>query len=592
MKKQLISLLFWGLAFVAQAQTVNVPYINIERYRNATVEMIFVVKNNSAIQNLSGTELRFRIINGANYAVDSSTRTLGGVTNLDSARIRVLFSPAQITRLRGDVYNYEFLKIVNGTKTMLCTGQFRLILNPAASGAPPANIIVINIGTGTASSTNTGTITTPANELDPTVPLWVKGITQTNLSNFNTAYGWGNHASAGYLLGAGTPDYIPKFSGVSGIIASPLFVGYGNNIGIGTQNPTAKFGIKGNGRLFETYSAGETNPNFQITVGPDSVTTNYNTYWSGTGWQVTKGGRIGYQIKNAGGKLSFMTSELTMFDYDPANLSEAMSLEQTTLNVKGLKIANGTQGTGKFLKSDQFGTAIWESVSIPANTSDLNNDAGFLDFSTASNNFLPVSYAPTWSQVTSKPTFATVATTGSYNDLSNKPTIPTVQDTTVLLRKTTAAATYQPKGNYQPLGNYQKVYEIDQPDGIFTNMVIRNTTSGEILRLWIGGDTTDTGPNKYKMYVIKGTFSGVNDWRMFDVEGARYLDENLYGITQIDSSTTQVINSVTYRVYIQKFAISKISLGDQDSAGTGRRLIFNYPTNWVFTEQKRWKKKI
>ena len=35
-------------------------------------------------------------------------------------------------------------------------------------------------------------------------------------------------------------------------------------------------------------------------------------------------------------------------------------------------------------------------------------------------------HTPTWSQVSSKPAFATVATSGSYNDLSNKPTIPTV----------------------------------------------------------------------------------------------------------------------------------------------------------------------
>ena len=33
---------------------------------------------------------------------------------------------------------------------------------------------------------------------------------------------------------------------------------------------------------------------------------------------------------------------------------------------------------------------------------------------------------PTWSEVSSKPSFATVATSGSYNDLSNKPTIPSV----------------------------------------------------------------------------------------------------------------------------------------------------------------------
>ena len=35
-------------------------------------------------------------------------------------------------------------------------------------------------------------------------------------------------------------------------------------------------------------------------------------------------------------------------------------------------------------------------------------------------------HIPTWSQVSGKPSFATVATSGSYNDLSNKPTIPTI----------------------------------------------------------------------------------------------------------------------------------------------------------------------
>lgn len=36
-------------------------------------------------------------------------------------------------------------------------------------------------------------------ETDPTVPLHVKGILTSDISNWNTAYGWGNHADAGYL---------------------------------------------------------------------------------------------------------------------------------------------------------------------------------------------------------------------------------------------------------------------------------------------------------------------------------------------------------------------------------------------------------
>jgi hypothetical protein len=36
-------------------------------------------------------------------------------------------------------------------------------------------------------------------ETDPTVPGHVKSITTTNISNWNTAYSWGNHATVGYL---------------------------------------------------------------------------------------------------------------------------------------------------------------------------------------------------------------------------------------------------------------------------------------------------------------------------------------------------------------------------------------------------------
>jgi uncharacterized protein (TIGR02145 family) len=37
--------------------------------------------------------------------------------------------------------------------------------------------------------------------------------------------------------------------------------------------------------------------------------------------------------------------------------------------------------------------------------------------------YRPISYVPAWSEIIDKPTFATVATSGSYNDLNNKPTI-------------------------------------------------------------------------------------------------------------------------------------------------------------------------
>jgi len=57
-------------------------------------------------------------------------------------------------------------------------------------------------------------------------------------------------------------------------------------------------------------------------------------------------------------------------------------------------------------------TDLTSKPTIPTKVSDLTNDSGFIT-------------GVSWTQVTSKPTFATVATSGSYNDLTSKPTIPT-----------------------------------------------------------------------------------------------------------------------------------------------------------------------
>ena len=43
-----------------------------------------------------------------------------------------------------------------------------------------------------------------------------------------------------------------------------------------------------------------------------------------------------------------------------------------------------------------------------------------------------------WNEITGKPNFARVATTGSYNDLSNKPSIPAPYDDSALSARVTA----------------------------------------------------------------------------------------------------------------------------------------------------------
>lgn len=80
------------------------------------------------------------------------------------------------------------------------------------------------------------------------------------------------------------------------------------------------------------------------------------------------------------------------------------------------------------------GTVPYSNLSgtptIPSNTNQLTNGAGFITSSAltgyATETFVTTrGYLTTvgWNDVTGKPTFATVATSGSYNDLTNKPTL-------------------------------------------------------------------------------------------------------------------------------------------------------------------------
>lgn len=94
---------------------------------------------------------------------------------------------------------------------------------------------------------------------------------------------------------------------------------------------------------------------------------------------------------------------------------------------------------------------------VPTKTSDLTNDSNFVtntSYATANtggvvkvgsglsitNGVLSttgggVADAVEWDNVLNKPTFSTVATSGSYNDLSNKPTIPTVNNGALIIKR-------------------------------------------------------------------------------------------------------------------------------------------------------------
>jgi hypothetical protein len=84
-------------------------------------------------------------------------------------------------------------------------------------------------------------------ETDPTVPAHVKAITTTNISNWNTAHGWGNHAGL-YATLTGTTNYLPKITGTRQLGDSQIFDN-GTNVGVGTASPSEKLHVAGNLRI-------------------------------------------------------------------------------------------------------------------------------------------------------------------------------------------------------------------------------------------------------------------------------------------------------------------------------------------------------
>lgn len=141
-----------------------------------------------------------------------------------------------------------------------------------------------------------------------------------------------------------------------------------------------------------------TNTAQNITAKKDFTTGNGKTEVSGAGIKITDdtttpSSQIRTTLDNNG-----ILHEIT---------DSSLALNEFAITTDYLDNVN----TYVFSKSKTGTVAV--TSDIPTKTSDLTNDSGYIT-------------GVAWNDVTDKPTFATVATSGSYDDLTNKPTIPTV----------------------------------------------------------------------------------------------------------------------------------------------------------------------
>ena len=118
------------------------------------------------------------------------------------------------------------------------------------------------------------------------------------------------------------------------------------------------------------------------------------------------------------------------------------------------------------------------NIEVPTKTSDLNNDSGFIT-------------GVSWNDVSDKPTFAAVATSGSYDDLSNKPTIPTVNNAALTIQQNgTTVDTFTANSSSDKTVNIQCV-------DLTNNQTIGGEKTFSNLRTYFGRDISCYSTRKY-----------------------------------------------------------------------------------------------
>ncbi len=317
--------------------TINadrLPEIPISKIPAAAMERLYVVESQSAAMSLtiqegdvvqigSGGPMYFCVSESAStFATKFKVFTAGAATSVPWSG--VTNAPTKLSQFTNDSGFTTNKGTVTSVAMSVPTGL-------SVSGSP-----ITASGTLALSYTSGYSIPTTAKQ-----------------TNWDTAYGWGNHASAGYV----------KNSVDENITGIKNFM---NGFKVFTNSATTSNEYNTTGKINHTdYAA------------PIIFGTNSGKVW----WST-----------------QFQSSTILL-------IGRANSIP---IRIQSL---NSSEGNA----SEIYATRFYQNEKLVA-TEEWVTGKGYLTS-------VP---AQTWGSITGKPTFATVATSGSYNDLTNKPTIPSL----------------------------------------------------------------------------------------------------------------------------------------------------------------------
>jgi hypothetical protein len=207
-------------------------------------------------------------------------------------------------------------------------------------------------------------------------------------------------------------------------------------------------------------------------------------------------------------------------------------------------------------------------------------------------------WVPAWGDVTGKPTFATVATSGSYNDLSNKPTILNSQWTTngsniYYNTGNVGIGTSSPDYTLEVTGNLLRAIHgettLSYGAGIFgignhasgSNVGVRGqsySTTGT--GIW-GDATASTGTT----YAVKGDVTSTSGFSGYFTGGKFYVQQNAGFGTTSPNATLDVNGTVQIGSAGKIFSEIIELTGTTGAAGT-HYVIVSYPSGYNMTNSR------